>query len=289
MIEFDANYTMTIGGKAVVAQDTFAAWNPATRREIARVPDGNLQHLNEAVAAAKTAFKDWKRVPLARRQDAVRRIGEALERNAESFMALLTKEQGKPRAGAQWEILGSVHWLREIATLPEERSSRIPRSAGRHPVLATRRGRRHRAMEFSGAAGGMEDRTRAHGGQHDHHQAFAIYAAVHPEARRSCAGVAPPWVFSVLSGGDELGKWMTSHPDLAKIAFTGHTETGKHVMRSAAGTLKRLTLELGGNDPAIVLPDVDPGGGAAAVLGGVPEQRAVLQFHQAPLCSREDL
>lgn len=68
----------------------------------------------------------------------------------------------------------------------------------------------------------------------------------------------PPGVLSALSGDDELGKWMTAHDGIAKIAFTGSTETGKHVMRSAAGNLKRLTLELGGNDPAIVLPDVDP-------------------------------
>jgi acyl-CoA reductase-like NAD-dependent aldehyde dehydrogenase len=61
-----------------------------------------------------------------------------------------------------------------------------------------------------------------------------------------------------VSGDDDLGKWMTAHPDIEKIAFTGSSETGKHVMASAAGTLKRLTLELGGNDPAIVLPDVDP-------------------------------
>ena len=72
-----------------------------------------------------------------------------------------------------------------------------------------------------------------------------------------CRDILPPGVLNVVSGGDELGKWMTSHPGIAKIAFTGSTETGKQVMRSAASTLKRLTLELGGNDPAIVLPDVD--------------------------------
>jgi len=65
-------------------------------------------------------------------------------------------------------------------------------------------------------------------------------------------------VLNVVSGGDELGKWMSSHAGIDKIAFTGHTDTGKHVMRSAAASLKRVTLELGGNDPAIVLPDVDP-------------------------------
>jgi len=73
-----------------------------------------------------------------------------------------------------------------------------------------------------------------------------------------CRDLMPAGVFNVISGGDELGKAITSHPDIDKIAFTGHTDTGKSVMRSAAGTLKRLTLELGGNDPAIVLPDCDP-------------------------------
>lgn len=68
----------------------------------------------------------------------------------------------------------------------------------------------------------------------------------------------PPGVLSAVCGDDDLGKWITSHPKIAKIAFTGSTETGKHVMRSAAGNLKRVTLELGGNDPAIVLPDIDP-------------------------------
>ena len=69
--------------------------------------------------------------------------------------------------------------------------------------------------------------------------------------------VLPAGVLSVLSGGDQLGPQMTNHPDVAKISFTDSTETGKHVLRSAAGTVKRVTLELGGNDAAIVLPDAD--------------------------------
>jgi acyl-CoA reductase-like NAD-dependent aldehyde dehydrogenase len=69
--------------------------------------------------------------------------------------------------------------------------------------------------------------------------------------------VLPPGVLNVISGGDELGPWMTVHPGFAKVSFTGSTATGKRVMESAAKSLKRLTLELGGNDAAIVLPDVD--------------------------------
>ena len=69
--------------------------------------------------------------------------------------------------------------------------------------------------------------------------------------------VFPAGVLNIISGGDELGPWMTSHPDFAKISFTGSTATGKRVMESASQDLKRLTLELGGNDAAIILPDVD--------------------------------
>ncbi len=70
--------------------------------------------------------------------------------------------------------------------------------------------------------------------------------------------VFPPGVLNVVAGGDELGEWMTAHPGIDKISFTGSVATGKKVMASCAGTLKRLTLELGGNDAAIVLDDVDP-------------------------------
>jgi acyl-CoA reductase-like NAD-dependent aldehyde dehydrogenase len=69
--------------------------------------------------------------------------------------------------------------------------------------------------------------------------------------------ILPAGVLNCVSGGDDLGRWMTAHPDINKIAFTGSTETGRHVVRSTADTIKRVTLELGGNDPAIVLPDVD--------------------------------
>jgi acyl-CoA reductase-like NAD-dependent aldehyde dehydrogenase len=71
-------------------------------------------------------------------------------------------------------------------------------------------------------------------------------------------GVLPPGVFSVVAGGDELGKWITEHPAVRKISFTGSVATGKKIAAIAAPDLKRVTLELGGNDPAIVLADVDP-------------------------------
>ncbi|MGF6571630.1 acyl-CoA reductase-like NAD-dependent aldehyde dehydrogenase [Paraburkholderia sp. GAS333] len=70
--------------------------------------------------------------------------------------------------------------------------------------------------------------------------------------------ILPPGVLNVVSGGNELGQWLTEHPGVGKISFTGSTATGKLVLKSAAANMKRVTLELGGNDPAIVLPDVNP-------------------------------
>src|SRR5260370_15438210 len=80
--------------------------------------------------------------------------------------------------------------------------------------------------------------------------------------------IVPPGVLNVVSGGDELGSWMTSHPIPRKISFTGSVETGKKVALSAAPDLKRVTLELGGNDPAIVLDDADPASVASAIFKG---------------------
>jgi acyl-CoA reductase-like NAD-dependent aldehyde dehydrogenase len=80
--------------------------------------------------------------------------------------------------------------------------------------------------------------------------------------------VLPPGVLNVVSGGDELGQWMTAHPTPRKVSFTGSVATGKHVNASAAPDLKRVTLELGGNDPAILLDDVDPGEIAEKLYAG---------------------
>lgn len=81
------------------------------------------------------------------------------------------------------------------------------------------------------------------------------------------ADLVPPSLVQVLTGGDDLGPAMTSHPGIHKISFTGSTPTGKAIMSNASGTLKRLTLELGGNDAAIVLDDIDPKKVAASIFG----------------------
>jgi acyl-CoA reductase-like NAD-dependent aldehyde dehydrogenase len=259
MIQFDANYAMTINGDFVTTTETREVYNPATKQVIATVPDATPDHLNDAVEGAREAFAHWSRLAIEERQAAVAALGQALEDYQQEFMRLLTREQGKPRAGAEWEVMGSAAWLKAIATqsLPEE----ILENTAERKVLT-----RYTPLGVVGAIVPWN---------------FPLLLAVWKIAPALVAGctvvvkpspytplcdlklgelardILPPGVLNVVNGGDELGKWMTAHPGIDKIAFTGSTETGRHVMSASAKTIKRLTLELGGNDPAIVLPDVD--------------------------------
>lgn len=259
MMQFDTNYVMTINGEAVVTKNTQPVYNPATRAVFAEVPDASKELLDDTVRAARQALGPWRNTPVSQRQSAMEGFADLLEAHSEEFMTLLTREQGKPRAGAEFEVLGSVAWIRAIATqsLPDE--------------LVEETDERRVITRFTpvGVVGAIVPWN------------FPILLSIWKIAPALMAGCTlvlkpspytplcdlkmvelaqqafPPGVLSAVSGGDDLGRWITSHPGINKVAFTGSTETGRHVMRSAADTIKRVTLELGGNDPAIVLPDVD--------------------------------
>lgn len=259
MMQFDTNYVMTINGEAVVTKNTQPVYNPATRAVFAEVPDASKELLDDTVRAARQALGPWRNTPVSQRQSAMEGFADLLEAHSEELMTLLTREQGKPRAGAEFEVLGSVAWIRAIATqsLPDE--------------LVEETDERRVITRFTpvGVVGAIVPWN------------FPILLSIWKIAPALMAGCTlvlkpspytplcdlkmvelaqqafPPGVLSAVSGGDDLGKWITSHPGINKVAFTGSTETGRHVMRSAADTIKRVTLELGGNDPAIVLPDVD--------------------------------
>jgi acyl-CoA reductase-like NAD-dependent aldehyde dehydrogenase len=258
-LDFNTTYTMTIDGRAATAASTLEAYNPATEEVIANVPDASRAQLDEAVAAARRAFPAWSARPIAERQLLVARIGDVIETHAEEFMRLLTREQGKARAGAEWEIIGSYIWCREIA-----KQSLEPHIAEQTDTrtVETRR-------VPLGVVGGITPWN------------FPVLLAVWKIAPALVAGntmvlkpspytplctlklgellrdILPPGVLNIVSGGNDLGAWLTQHPDVRKISFTGSTATGRKIMESCSGNLKRITLELGGNDPAIILPDVD--------------------------------
>ena len=258
-IAFDRDYTMTINGASAISAATVTAYNPATEEEIARVPDADRGQLDTAVAAAKAAFPAWSALDADRRAEYVTAIAERIEANSEAFMHLLTREQGKARAGAEWEIGGSAIWCREIAkqrleTEIAEKTDERDVETRRVPI---------------GVVGAITPWN------------FPVLLAVWKIAPALMAGntvvlkpspytplctlklgellrdVLPPGVLNIVSGGNELGRWMVEHKGIGKISFTGSTATGRKIMEGASTNLKRITLELGGNDPAIVMPDVD--------------------------------
>jgi acyl-CoA reductase-like NAD-dependent aldehyde dehydrogenase len=259
MVNFQADYKMLINGNLVDADQRFDAINPATEEVIASVPDASRDQLEQAVEAAAAAFPAWAARPVEERQALVARIGDVIEENAEAFMSLLTREQGKARAGAEWEIGGSAIWCREIAKQKLEPEV-VHKEEGR--TVETRR-------VPLGVVGGITPWN------------FPLLLAVWKIAPALVAGntmvlkpspytplctlklgellckVLPAGVLNIVSGGNDLGAWLTQHPKIRKISFTGSTATGRAIMAACSGNLKRITLELGGNDPAIVMPDVD--------------------------------
>lgn len=258
-MRFDDQFEMTIDGRAVTATETFEVVNPATGAVIARVADASRAQLDAAVAAARAALPAWRATPLAERQARVRALAERIAAHAEALAALLTREQGKPLADARTEVTGGgVWWMSQVA--------------GLSPPLEVHEadGRRREVRRVPIGVVGAITPWNFPLGLTAWKVAPALVAGntlvVKPspftplsvlKLGELARDLLPPGVLNVVTGGDRLGPWISEHPGIDKISFTGSTQTGKAVMRSAAANLKRLTLELGGNDPAIVLPDVD--------------------------------
>ncbi|MFC3053767.1 aldehyde dehydrogenase family protein [Kordiimonas pumila] len=258
-MKFDSDFAMLINGQLVTSDKTMGVINPATEEVFAQMPDASHEHLDKAVAAANAAFPAWAARPIAERQEMVVAIAKCLEDNRDGFCRLLTLEQGKGRGGAEYEVDASAGWCRGTAefTLPVE----IMEEDGRRTEI------RHTPIGVVGAITPWN---------------VPILMMVWKIAPALVAGntivlkpspytplatlklgealkdILPAGVLNIVSGGNELGQWITNHPGIGKVSFTGSTVTGRKVMESASATLKRVTLELGGNDAAIVLPDVDP-------------------------------
>ncbi|MFI5952599.1 aldehyde dehydrogenase family protein [Cryptosporangium sp. NPDC051539] len=230
--------------------------NPATGTTFAEAPAVSEDQLDAAVRAADAAYGTWRRDEGGRRQ-ALLAAADAVDRSRDGLAAILTTEQGKPLKEAVAETYAVSAWLRYYAGL--ELAPEIVRDDDRGYAEVHRRP--------LGVVGAITPWN------------FPLTLAMWKIAPALRAGntvvlkpspytplatlalgeilraVLPPGVLNVVSGPDPLGASLTAHPLVRKISFTGSTATGRKVAVAAAGDLKRVTLELGGNDPAIVLPD----------------------------------
>ena len=258
-MDFTTDYRMLIDGKMVAGAGEIDVVNPATGEKIATAPDCSAAQLEDAVAAARRAFPGWKATPIAQRSALLKAAAGVFMENADALMRVLTSEQGKPHNDAIGEMMGSAYWLATVADMslpvtttedtPERLSEtrRVPLgvvgaiSPWNFPVILS-------VWKIAPAllAGNTMVLKPS---------PFTPLAVL--KVGELLAGVFPPGVLNIVTGGDALGPMITSHPGIDKISFTGSSATGRRVMESASKDLKRLTLELGGNDAAIVMPDVD--------------------------------
>ncbi len=252
--------SMTIGGEPVASPSNFGVINPATGEVHAEAPDCTREQLDQAFDSSAKAYIDWRTDEQARRA-ALTAAAEAVTAAAEELGPMLTAEQGKPIGDATMECYGMAYWFNYFAGLEMPREviqddDNAFAEVVRKPmgVIAA-----ITPWNFPLILASWKIAPALLAGN-------TMVLKPSPYTPRSTlklgeilSEVLPPGVLNVVSGGDELGKWMTAHPTPRKISFTGSIGTGKHIAASAAPDLKRVTLELGGNDAAIVLDDVDAG------------------------------
>ncbi|MGK5552218.1 aldehyde dehydrogenase family protein [Actinomadura kijaniata] len=254
-----SDYTMTIDGRAVAAERDFGVVNPATGEVAERAPDATREQLDAAMESALAAFPAWRRDEQARVK-ALHAAADVLFARSEEIGRIITLEQGKPLADATMEVVGAGVWLKYFADLELPRE--VIQDDDRAFVEVVRRPMGVVAAitpwnyPLLLAIWKLAPALRAGNTMVLKPSPFTPLSSLRlGEVLRE---VLPPGVLNVVSGGDDLGAWMTGHPVPRKISFTGSVATGKRVAQAAAPDLKRVTLELGGNDPAILLDDADP-------------------------------
>lgn len=266
---------MFVDGRFCASADnrTFAVFDPSTGAEIAQVPDAANADVDAAVQAARRAFAadSWRRLPPAAREHLLLKLADLIERNGDELAALETLNQGKLLGFSKMlEVGGSVQWLRYMAGWATKiEGSTVDLS------LAFPPGVRYNASTRRVPAGVVAAIVPWN---------FPLLMAVWKIAPALACGCTvvlkpaeetpltairlaelaheagfPPGVFNVVTGqGETAGAALVRHPGIDKVTFTGSTEVGRIIGRQCADDLKRVSLELGGKSPVIVLDDCDP-------------------------------
>lgn len=273
-------FKLLIGGRLVDGASTIDVINPATGEVLVKCPRASATQAEQAIAAAKAAFPAWSSKTWQERSALLLQLADAIEGAIDELSPLLTQEQGKPRFGADFEVHESARILRTFAAMELPDKVLHTDAAGR-------------AIETRAPLGVVAAITpwnfplillanKLGPGLQSGNTLILKPAPTTPlttlRVGEICSRLLPPGVVNTLVDQNDLGPLLTQHPDIAKVAFTGSTATGRKVMASSADTLKRLTLELGGNDAAIVLEDADPIDTAQKIFNGA-------MFNSGQICA----
>lgn len=266
-----ASPRLWIGGAAGPADgnEVFDVLDPATGHRIAAAARGGTSDIDRAVASARTALESdgWHGLSPDARSRLLWRYAELLEANAEELAELEVLNNGMPLGFAQWGVAASAAWLRHFAGM-------AGRLVGRHTSAAVSGGgaafHAYTALEPVGVVGLIIP-------WNGPIASFMIKVA--PALAAGCTCVVKPaentpltalrlaelaseaglpaGVLNVVTGFGDAGAALVAHPGVDKISFTGSTATGKSVLRAAADSMKRVTLELGGKSPCVIFDDAD--------------------------------
>jgi acyl-CoA reductase-like NAD-dependent aldehyde dehydrogenase len=270
---------MLIGGewRQAAAREQLEVLNPATEEVLDTVPSGATEDVELAVATAQRAFAAWSRTDIEQRAAILAKAAGLIEEHAAELAATLTSEQGKPLAEARGEVTHlahGVHFYAEAATKVRGAYQELPSTLGPAYGLVIRRPIGVCAAitpyNFPLTLLGTKIAPALVSGN----TVVAKPAATTPLATLEVARLfaeagLPEGVLNVVTGrGAVVGDALISHPDVRRVAFTGSTQVGRHVISVAGPALKRVTLELGGSDPVIVCADADVDAAVKAVIIG---------------------
>lgn len=252
-------YGQLIAGRMVPGSRQLPVISPATEQVFAHVPDATRQDLALAIDAARAAFPHWAAQSYEYRAECLVRFADAIAQRTDVIAELLTREQGKPLARSRAEIGNAVRSIKAIASIQVEPET----------LLDAQEERIELHFRPLGVVGGITAwnvpvilaAQKIAQALYTGNTMVLKPSPYTPLATlalgEASVGILPDGVLNIVTGGNDLGAWLTSDPGIDKISFTGSGPTGKAVLASAARHFTRTTLELGGNDAAILLPDAD--------------------------------
>ena len=250
-----------INGEFITPHGTerFDLYNPATARVIGQVRLADEVDGERAIAAAKAAFPAWSQTSKAERIAALKRMHAAVVARHDELLEAVIEEYGAPASRSAWMASYPAEVIAQAIAVLE--AFEFTSSAGAATVQMVPLGVAGLITPWNSDAGficGKLAVALAAGctAVIKPSEMSALQTRVITEALADAA--LPPGVFNIVTGrGDRVGETLSRHPDVAKISFTGSTATGKAILRNAAESFKRVTLELGGKSPTILLEDVD--------------------------------
>ena len=268
-----------IGGEWVTAHSghIITSINPANGELLGAVPLADEHDVERAVAAAKAAFPAWAALPVTRRAEYLRRLADAVERNADYLALMDAVDSGNAISGMRGDMTWTADALRYFAGLVTEMKGETMSREQGHLNLTLRQpyGVVARINPFN------------HPFRFCAEKAASALAAGNtvvikgPEQAplsslklgELCAEIFPPGVVNIVTGDGGTGSAMVSHRDVARVGFVGSVETGRIIAREAAESLKEVTLELGGKNPIVIFPDADPAKAAAQAVAAMNMNR----------------